>query len=122
MTKKWVCVGANENIRYGLQSVTVGNQKIIIGVLDGEMFAFGAFCPHRSGPMECSEVEGAIVTCPLHGWRFDLRQGGREIHGYRGLSTLNVKVEKGQVFVELVLPAAETVLPTHKPETEKEAK
>lgn len=101
MSKNWVCIGANENFRYGLNPIVVENQRIIVAVLNGEMFAFDAFCPHGAGPMECAEVESAIVTCPLHGWRFDLRKGGCEIHGYRDLRTLNVKINKGQVYVEL---------------------
>lgn len=32
-------------------------------------------CPHSSGNLSAGEVEGAIVTCPLHDWRFDLDCG-----------------------------------------------
>jgi nitrite reductase/ring-hydroxylating ferredoxin subunit len=50
--------------------------------------------------MERSEIEGAIVTCPLHAWRFDLDNDGTELHGYRGLSTYPVKVKDGRVLVD----------------------
>jgi nitrite reductase/ring-hydroxylating ferredoxin subunit len=49
--------------------------------------------------MERSETEGAIVSCPLHAWRFDLEDSGRELHGYRGLQVHDVKVTDGQVFL-----------------------
>jgi nitrite reductase/ring-hydroxylating ferredoxin subunit len=49
--------------------------------------------------MDRSEVEGAIVSCPLHAWRFDLEQGGKELHGYRNLTVHDIKVTDGQVLV-----------------------
>ena len=101
MTKKWVCVGANENFAYGLHTISAENRRIVVAVLEGDVFAFNTFCPHAGGPMDMAEVEGTVVTCPLHGWRFDLRKSGCEIHGYRDLRTLNVKIEKGQLYVEV---------------------
>ncbi len=101
MTGKWVSIGANEAITYGFHTVTAENRRIVIASLEGELFAFDAFCPHAGGPMECAEVKGAVITCPLHGWRFDLRRAGFEIHGYRNLKTLDVKIENGQVYVHI---------------------
>ncbi len=41
----------------------------------GEMFAIQGLCPHASAPLAKGVVEGAEVTCPEHGYRFDLRTG-----------------------------------------------
>jgi nitrite reductase/ring-hydroxylating ferredoxin subunit len=43
--------------------------------LDGALVAHAAHCPHWQGPLEDAPVEDGIVTCPWHGWRFDLRSG-----------------------------------------------
>jgi nitrite reductase/ring-hydroxylating ferredoxin subunit len=51
--------------------------------------------------MERSEIEGAIVSCPLHAWRFDLENDGRELHGYRSLAVHSLKVDGGEVYVAL---------------------
>ena len=45
--------------------------------------------------------EGAIISCPLHAWRFDLENGGKELHGYRGISVHDVQVTDGHVFLAL---------------------
>jgi len=32
-------------------------------------------CPHSSGNLSAGEVQGQIVTCPAHQWKFDLPSG-----------------------------------------------
>lgn len=101
MADSWVSVGREEQFVDGMHTVSVGRQRIVITRLRGQLFAFDALCPHAQGPMERSEVEGAIVSCPLHAWRFDLEAGGKELHGYRSLPLHEVKVADGQVFLAL---------------------
>ncbi|MEZ5216228.1 MAG: Rieske 2Fe-2S domain-containing protein [Ilumatobacteraceae bacterium] len=36
------------------------------------------FCPHRGADLTVfGELDGCTLTCTLHGWEFDLDQGGR---------------------------------------------
>ena len=47
----------------------------------GDLFAAGAECPHRGGPLADGLIGGHAVICPLHGYLFDLLTGepvGRE--------------------------------------------
>ena len=99
MADNWISVGPEDKFAEGMHTVAVGRQKVVVARLKGRLFAFDALCPHAQGPMERSEVEGAIVSCPLHAWRFDLEDGGKELHGYRGLQVHDVKVTDGQVFL-----------------------
>ena len=41
--------------------------------VEDELHAYAAVCPHRLGPLEAAEVVDGCVTCPWHGYRFDLR-------------------------------------------------
>jgi nitrite reductase/ring-hydroxylating ferredoxin subunit len=43
--------------------------------LDGELRAHTATCPHWRGPLEAAELQDGCITCPWHGYRFDLRSG-----------------------------------------------
>jgi nitrite reductase/ring-hydroxylating ferredoxin subunit len=99
MADNWNKVGDEAQFAQGLHVVRVNGKKVVLGRLDGQLFAFDALCPHAGGPMELSECEGAIVSCPLHAWRFDLNAGGKELHGYRGLPLKKVKTEGGAVWV-----------------------
>jgi len=97
----WVEVGTEEHFPEGLHMKAIGRRQLVIARLNGRLFAFDALCPHAQGPMERSEIEGAIVTCPLHAWRFDLESEGKELHGYRHLATYQVKVMEGRVLVDV---------------------
>jgi nitrite reductase/ring-hydroxylating ferredoxin subunit len=98
----WVKVGTEEQFSDGtLHTVAIERQRLVIAQLKGRLFAFDALCPHAQGPMERSEIEGAIVSCPLHAWRFNLEEGGKELHGYRDLPCHEVRVSGGDVFVSV---------------------
>lgn len=46
-----------------------------------ELFAIDANCPHRRGPLDSGELDAdGVVTCPWHGWQFDIRTGKSPIH------------------------------------------
>ena len=97
----WVEVGSEDRFTDGLHPIKVGKRLVVVARLKDRLFAFDALCPHAQGPMERSEVEGAIVSCPLHAWRFDLESGGKELHGYRSLLMHSVKVANGRVLVSI---------------------
>lgn len=43
--------------------------------IDGALHVHATRCPHWLGPLENGRLEAGIVTCPWHGWRFDVRTG-----------------------------------------------
>jgi nitrite reductase/ring-hydroxylating ferredoxin subunit len=53
----------------------VGNRSYVVAEVDGELLAYPARCPHQLGPLTEANVERGIVTCPWHGYRFDVRTG-----------------------------------------------
>jgi nitrite reductase (NADH) small subunit len=97
----WVKVGDESSLDGAMRLFQVGRKKIALAKLDGGVYAFDGLCPHAFGPMHRAEVDGTVVTCPYHAWRFDLACGGRELHGYRSLATYPVRVESGEVQVQL---------------------
>ena len=40
--------------------------------IDGELIAYATTCPHMLGPLQDASVEHGQVTCPWHGYRFDI--------------------------------------------------
>jgi UDP-MurNAc hydroxylase len=54
----------------------------LITVQDEQMeYVCQRFCPHRGRDLEYAVIERGILTCTAHGWRFDLRKGGRCLWG-----------------------------------------
>ena len=40
--------------------------------VDGVISAIDGICPHQGGPLADGQVQGTTVTCPWHGWQFDV--------------------------------------------------
>ena len=55
--------------------VELEGQKIALFRVDGALYALSDTCTHRGGPLSEGELEGAEVTCPWHGAKFDIRTG-----------------------------------------------
>jgi nitrite reductase/ring-hydroxylating ferredoxin subunit len=60
--------------RQGRQ-ITVDGRWIAIFNVDGSYHAVDATCLHRGGPLAEGHLRGCVVTCPWHGWQFDVSTG-----------------------------------------------
>ena len=72
----WTLVGRVEDIPLlEGRSVAIGGRRIAVFRLPDGLAAIDAACPHAGGPLADGIVADRCVTCPLHGWRFDLDSG-----------------------------------------------
>lgn len=71
----------------------------------GQWWVHSALCPHQLGPLEdaCIDAQGA-VTCPWHGYRFDLASGAN-LEGKCGSIAVAASVIERAGVVYLVLAA-----------------
>ena len=69
--------------------------------MDGEYFALDGMCPHQGGPLGKGKLTGCIVTCPWHGFQFDVRDGQHQTSAQLQQPKFDLKVENDGVFVEL---------------------
>jgi nitrite reductase/ring-hydroxylating ferredoxin subunit len=58
-----------------LTGVEVEGRQVLLHRSDGELHALDNTCSHAGGLLSRGDVTGCAVTCPLHGSRFDLRDG-----------------------------------------------
>ena len=57
------------------KTVEVGGKLIAVFCEGGKYFAIDDTCPHMGASLSGGYVEGGIVTCPWHAWRFRLADG-----------------------------------------------
>lgn len=67
--------------------------------VDGVISAIDGICPHQGGPLADGTLEGTCVTCPWHGWQFDVRTGKTPLGVKIKLPVFEVKVEGNDVLV-----------------------
>ena len=70
--------------------------------VDGVISAIDGICPHQGGPLADGPLDGTLVTCPWHGWQFDVRTGKTPLNGKLRQATYEVKVEGQDVLVAAV--------------------
>ena len=58
-----------------MTGVEVEGRQVLLHRSDGELHALDNTCSHAGGLLSRGDVTGCAVTCPLHGSRFDLRDG-----------------------------------------------
>ena len=81
--------------------VEVGGRPLAIFNVKGTFYAIDNLCPHRGGPLGEGDVDGTIVVCPWHGWRWDVTTGANANNPAVRVSCYPVTVEHGAVFVGL---------------------
>ena len=95
-------VATVDELKHGSSKIVeVDGNDIAVFNIDGVFFAISNICPHRGGSLADGSVENGIVTCPLHGWQFNLKDGSNALMPGPNVSCYKVKVEDGDVFVEV---------------------
>lgn len=69
--------------------------------LDGQVFAIDGICAHQGGPLAEGVRNGPIVTCPWHGWQFDVRTGQNTTFSRVCQQAFEVRIEGLDVLVAL---------------------
>lgn len=57
------------------KTVEVNDRLVAVFYCQGEYFAIDDLCPHAGASLGAGHVEDCVVLCPLHAWRFDVRDG-----------------------------------------------
>jgi nitrite reductase (NADH) small subunit len=81
--------------------VEAGGKPIALVNAEGTFYALDNTCLHRGGPLGEGDLEGLVLTCPWHGWRWDVRSGANVNNPAVKLSCFPVTVEGGMIYVEL---------------------
>jgi nitrite reductase/ring-hydroxylating ferredoxin subunit len=53
----------------------VEGKALAVAHVGGEFYAVNNTCVHRGGPLGQGALDGKLVTCPWHGWQFDVTNG-----------------------------------------------
>lgn len=79
----------------------VRGKSIAVFHVDGQFYAIDNTCAHRGGPLGEGELEGDVVTCPWHGWEYNVKTGACLTNPAVSVKTYPVVVENSDVKVEV---------------------
>jgi nitrite reductase (NADH) small subunit len=82
--------------------VTVGDRDLALFNCEGSFYATQGDCLHLGGPLGHGELhDGCVLSCPWHGWQYDVRTGENVFDRALKLETFETVVEDGEVKVVL---------------------
>jgi nitrite reductase/ring-hydroxylating ferredoxin subunit/Fe-S cluster biogenesis protein NfuA len=74
---------------------------VLLVRMDGKVMAFRNQCPHMGMPLDGGLVDGSIIACPWHGFRFDLSTGECITAPHVQLEPFPVRVEDQRIWIRL---------------------
>lgn len=97
-----VHVGSAEAIAEGERRI-IQVDELSIGVFHHQdrWYALHNSCLHRGGPVCTGNLEGNTLTCPWHGYQYDVTSGQLLLDSSTRLPMYLVEVREGQVYVRV---------------------
>jgi len=84
-----------------IRQLQVAGKSIALANLQGKFFAINDVCIHRGGPLGQGELTGNVVTCPWHGWQYDVTTGKVVQNPTMGVACYAVELRGDDVYVDL---------------------
>ena len=81
--------------------VTVEGKDLALFNVDGTVYAIEDTCLHQGMSLGASKLEGKIVTCRGHGWKYDVTTGNTHPVPGTGVAAYQVKVVDGKIMVAI---------------------
>jgi nitrite reductase/ring-hydroxylating ferredoxin subunit len=81
------------------RTVTIAGKEVALFNVGGSIYAIDDSCLHHGVSLGNSTLEGKIVTCRGHGWRYDVTTGNTAHVPDYGVASYPVKVEDGKILV-----------------------
>jgi 3-phenylpropionate/trans-cinnamate dioxygenase ferredoxin subunit len=83
------------------KSVTVGEVDIAVFKIEGKIFAMKNICPHQHfAHLHEGEISDGAVSCPMHGWTFDLATGMSRT-GQGKAKTYPVQINGNDILIDI---------------------
>jgi nitrite reductase/ring-hydroxylating ferredoxin subunit len=59
----------------GLLGIEANGNKIVLAMVEGQVYAIDSVCSHKGGPLDEGSLNGHNLKCPWHYAVFDVRDG-----------------------------------------------
>ncbi len=84
-----------------IRRIEVFGNRMALARVGEELFALQGKCPHGPGQLGDGTLDGHLVTCPVHGLEFDVRDGVCVSDSEMISTTVDVKTKGERVFVKV---------------------
>ena len=98
----WVDAGPAADIPEGRATIATlpNGDRVAVFRHEGALSAISNACAHQNGPLGEGRILDCLVTCPWHGFQYDVRSGQSPAPFTEKIPTYRLKIEDGTVFVD----------------------
>jgi len=98
----YVRVAGTADVAPGAGIVATANDKeYAVFNVDGTFYVIDNTCKHRGGPLGEGELDGDTITCPWHGWQYNVKTGSCLTKDGIKMDCFEVKVDGGDIKIAL---------------------
>ena len=83
-----------------IREFQVEGKAVALANVGGKYYAINNTCLHRGGPLGQGVLEGAVVTCPWHGWQYDVTSGKAALNPAVAVACFPVEVRGDDIWVD----------------------
>jgi nitrite reductase/ring-hydroxylating ferredoxin subunit len=83
-----------------IREYQVDGKTVALANVGGNFHAIDNTCLHRGGPLGQGVLAGCVVTCPWHGWQYDVTSGKISGNPSVGVTCYAVEVRGEDIFVD----------------------
>jgi len=86
---------------FGKKVVSVSGKEVLLVNIKGAVYACENECPHQGSPLNAAVVKDGTISCPRHGYRFNLSDGSCSDHPEFILRTYPVQLSGDDILIDL---------------------
>jgi nitrite reductase (NADH) small subunit len=85
-----------------IREFQVEGLTVAIANVGDKFYAINNICLHRGGPLGQGTLQGVAVTCPWHGWQYDVTTGKLLTNQTIGVKTYTIEVRGDNLWIDAV--------------------
>ncbi|MCG8603441.1 Rieske 2Fe-2S domain-containing protein [bacterium] len=99
---EFVTVAHRDELKPGeCKVVEAKDRQIAIHNVDGAYYATDNVCGHKGGPLGDGDLDGKIVTCPWHGWEYDVTTGENTWDPNIKVAIFEVQLKEDEIQIKI---------------------
>jgi nitrite reductase/ring-hydroxylating ferredoxin subunit len=98
--KQWIKLIAIDEVEQGVSRLEFNNKACFVVRKEESFQVFDSICPHKNANIPSDAVNGMVLECPMHHWKFNLENGDCLENGnYQSLNKFEYKIEESFLYI-----------------------
>ena len=99
---EFVTIAHKDELKPGECKVVEANERTFaLYNISGAFYVTDNVCGHKGGPLGDGELDEQVVTCPWHGWEYNVITGENTSDSSSRIETFQVQVQDDEIQIKV---------------------